>query len=235
MNDKSNAGRIFAMKKVTNHAIYLLSLVLIVVLVAPITGTASASKSGSTSKPFSYNVNKQIHKSLPMFRFAVRGTQDGSDYHTKTITVTRNNGQKLIQKIFFDEAESYDKLNLTFEDMNFDGYLDFRVMMFMPAGPSVPYHYYLWDAKQSKFVKNKQMSEMLFSPDFDKKSKKIYTFNREDAVTHTSREFKFVKGKLVEFSRITTKADKECYVEYRLIQGKMKMVANTCDGMGKKK
>ncbi len=41
-----------------------------------------------------------------------------------------------------------------------------------------------------------------------------------------------MKGKLVELS-LRTNADKECYVEHRLIQGKMKMIANTCDGMGK--
>ncbi len=143
------------MKNVSKFAIYLLAIVLLVALLTPATGTAAASKSAKTSKPFSYNVNKQIHKSLPTFRFAVKGTYDGSDYHTKTITVTQNNGQKLIQKISFVEAESYEKTNLIFEDMNFDGYLDFRVMMFMPAGPNVPYHYYLWDAKTSKFVKNK--------------------------------------------------------------------------------
>lgn len=45
-------------------------------------------------------------------------------------------------------------LGLVVEDMNYDGYDDFRFIEFLPAGPNIPYLYYIYDPASSQFVFN---------------------------------------------------------------------------------
>jgi hypothetical protein len=50
-------------------------------------------------------------------------------------------------------------------DMNYDGYDDFRVMEFLPAGPNVPYLYYLYVPATRQFVYSEAYAKIT-SPEF---------------------------------------------------------------------
>lgn len=54
---------------------------------------------------------------------------------------------------------------LTVEDMNYDGYDDFRFINFLPASGSTPYLYYIYDPASSQFVYN-EAYEPITSPEF---------------------------------------------------------------------
>ncbi len=54
---------------------------------------------------------------------------------------------------------------LTIEDMNYDGYDDFRFIEFLPAGANIPYLYYIYDPASSQFVFNEAYGPIT-SPEF---------------------------------------------------------------------
>ncbi|MCE9644844.1 MAG: LysM peptidoglycan-binding domain-containing protein [Chloroflexi bacterium] len=58
-----------------------------------------------------------------------------------------------------------DPNSLIVGDMNYDGYDDFRIVRNIPAGPNIPYVYYLFDPASLKFVYNKAY-ENITSPEF---------------------------------------------------------------------
>jgi uncharacterized repeat protein (TIGR01451 family) len=58
-----------------------------------------------------------------------------------------------------------DPNSLVTGDMNYDGYDDFRIVRNIPAGPNIPYVYYLFDPSSLKFVYAKSY-ENITSPEF---------------------------------------------------------------------
>jgi hypothetical protein len=182
----------------------------------------------STTK-FSYQISKKSNPSLPVFKFVLSGIYDGMDYNAKNIKITKNNGTKLVQSILIKEARYFEKNNIKLEDMNFDGYLDFRLVQFSTAGPNTPYHYYIWNIKQAKFVYNPTMSELLTSATFDKKSKTITTSNKDGPGTFYTEKFRFQNGKLVKFYYEVENLVDECQIIRNLQNGKWNEVKNTCN------
>ena len=123
------------------------------------------------------------------------------------------------------------------EDMNFDGFKDFRVQAEMPAGPNIPYYCFLWDAKANKFVHSKAL-DFVTSPEFDQKAKLVRSFNRDSAASYIDEAYKFENGKLILMeSKVTEFAespdplqqDKLIKTETvkKRVDGKMKVVSQT--------
>ena len=56
-------------------------------------------------------------------------------------------------------------LGFTVEDMNYDGFDDFRFINFLPASGNIPYLYYIYDPASSQFVYNEAYQDIL-SPEF---------------------------------------------------------------------
>jgi hypothetical protein len=64
-------------------------------------------------------------------------------------------------------------------DMNYDGNDDFRIVEFLPAGPNIPYIYYLYDPATKTFVYNESYRKIT-SPEFPGNAQIISKF-RESA------------------------------------------------------
>ncbi|MDO8290221.1 MAG: hypothetical protein Q7T44_13475 [Parvibaculum sp.] len=65
-------------------------------------------------------------------------------------------------------------------DLNFDGFLDMRVVRFIPAGPNMPYENWLWSETEGKFVANAALDDIT-SPQFDVEAQEINSHWRSSA------------------------------------------------------
>ncbi len=105
--------------------------------------------------------------------------------HIQTIAVSRNSHQ------------SVDKEEFIVEDMNFDGFSDFRVLQYRPAFPNMPYYYYLYDPIQKKFVlqDDNMFWIELTSPEFDQKNKIIYSHMYDGTMGYERDTYKLIDTK----------------------------------------
>lgn len=140
-----------------------------------------------------------IHEDLPLYRFEldmqrVQGAV-ADEYSVSVIRIYNTQSNSLIQQIIPGEnwQISDDSLGFILEDMNFDGYVDMRLMQFLPAGPNIPYYYWLWDVKAGRFVQNKAL-EQITSPWFDPATKQIYSTQRGSATSYRSETYEYIGG-----------------------------------------
>lgn len=70
-----------------------------------------------------------------------------------------------------------------FGDFNFDGYTDFRLIEFLPAGPNVAYFNAIYDPKTHKHVVAVELNG-LSAPTFDSQNKQVVSEWRGNAATH---------------------------------------------------
>jgi hypothetical protein len=202
----------------------------------------TSNKTTITKKAFYYKVIKKIHSSLPKFSFAIYGTslqEQGYDpnYFYKTIKITKSGSSKVLQTIALNQPEEeyggwYNMKMIEFEDMNFDGYIDFRVPEEMYT-KSVGYRHFLYNIKQKKYIENKQMNELLPSADFLRETKEIHVSMNDSANSRFSSTYKFINGKLVEVGRVyielpvenDTGWEEEKFSEWKLVNSKLTLVS----------
>lgn len=105
---------------------------------------------------------------------------------------------------------------VNYDDYNFDGLLDFQVLVF-PHGLFSLYYYYLWDPQEKKYKEDATLSS-LGNVVIDKKEKKIYSIEKGG---HGNCEYKFNiykvqdnSYKLIETQ--TQKYDKESKLYIRM-------------------
>lgn len=65
-------------------------------------------------------------------------------------------------------------------DLNFDGYLDFRLLAQTSAGPNTLYRNWLWSPREGRFVANEALDEIV-SPEFDPDTQEITSRWRSSA------------------------------------------------------
>ncbi len=179
---------------------------------------------------------EQVTRDLPLYDFAVQGyrTKDGYNYVANSITIS-NNGE-VIQKIEFVQNEltgyptSYDEnFGFTTEDMNFDGYKDFRIIYYVPASPNISYCMWTWNPKANQFEENRDL-EQIFSPVFDQDNKLIYSSTRGSATDHYEYTYQYIDGKLTIIKSIATgyvnneDPQNTYYIEHQLIKGKWELI-----------
>ncbi len=97
------------------------------------------------------------------------------------------------------------------EDMNFDGIEDIRIRQFIPAGPDVPYYYWLYNAKTKKFEPNKQL-ESITSPVFNAVKKNIISEQRTSVAEYVTTTYEFVDDKPVKTEEVNKKYGDDDYV-----------------------
>ena len=171
-----------------------------------------------------------------MFDFKLYITKDlaqGDTYYTAgvdSIIISEKHTHKYIQTIVCDE-NSYicsptDSPRFYLEDMNFDGYEDFRIAEFLPAGPNVPFYYWLYNNNTQRFEPNSALEEIT-SPQFDQKNKSITSHWRASATLNGVTTYKLINGT----PEITDETDEEYSDEFttittkKRINGELKIVS----------
>lgn len=185
---------------------------------------------------YTIHFKEQISSDLSPFDFDIQGyrTKDGYHYAAKNITISLDG--KVIQKITFKEDEltgyptGYDKnFGFTAEDMNFDGYKDFRIVQYVPAAPNISYIMWIWNPKTNQFQEDSDLEQIL-SPEFDQEKKLIYSFTRGSATDHYDDTYQYINGKLTHIKSIATgyvnneDPENTYYMEYQLLDGKLQLI-----------
>jgi hypothetical protein len=138
-------------------------------------------------------------------------TDTYGQYHTKTITV-KDAGGETIQEIAtadFNDGEDACTMNddpnerLTFEDLNFDGWDDMRIVSGVPAGPFMPYIVWLWDADEKLFSHDEDLSGIT-DIEADAKTKTIKSNYRASAFEYGEEYYKYIDGKLTLVKSVET-------------------------------
>lgn len=179
---------------------------------------------------YTVHYEDQIHPDMTPFDIAVEGHEygDGHQYVAKNITIYRN--EKLIQKIELEENQmtgfptsTSEDFGLTIEDMNFDGYKDLRIIMYIPASPNISYYMWVWNPKANQFQEDNDL-EQIFSPRFDHDKKLIYSATKASG-NHYIYTYQYINGKLTcvkynEMGYVNDEDPKNSYsIEYQLIEG----------------
>lgn len=130
----------------------------------------------------------EINPSLPSFDFSLVWHDDKSAAtHVLDRIEIRRKGETAPFQILthIESSLSPDVPNNGFEllDLNFDGYLDLRVIRFAPAGPNTPYQNWIWSKAEGKFIENPGLDEIT-SPQFDAESQEISSHWRSSAAEH---------------------------------------------------
>ncbi|MGC5323879.1 XAC2610-related protein [Brevibacillus sp. SYSU BS000544] len=162
----------------------------------------------------SYHLQK-VHSNMPEYLFMVYGSADSperwSNFSANKIEIYNagKNG-RLLQECTFEKTSTGNgnSLGVEFEDMNFDGYLDFRIQAETPAGPNIPYLYWLWDQQTSKYVSNTTL-EQITSPEFDSYNKTIHSFVKEDPTFYSDNLYQYRDDTPILIKRIERAADIE--------------------------
>lgn len=137
-------------------------------------------------------------------------------------------GKPAFQELSVSARPVIDKANvgLLLTDMNFDGHKDIAIMEFAPAGPNVPYLYFLWEPAARRFAAHAGLAA-LTAPRFDAESKRIHSHWRESAARGGSDSYMWENGKLTltsrevqDFSSGTCKFERHERVDGKLTQVK---------------
>ncbi|MFZ3035597.1 MAG: hypothetical protein WA138_16495 [Parvibaculum sp.] len=136
----------------------------------------------------SFHCRSDINPSLARFDFFLVGHADKATgiRVLDRIEVTRSGETVPFQTISPVNSSVPDSVaNYGFEaiDLNFDGYLDLRVISFLPAGPNVPYENWLWSVARGRFVANPALDKIT-SPQFDADAQEITSHWRSSAAAY---------------------------------------------------
>lgn len=125
----------------------------------------------------------------------------------KGIQVT-NTKDNLIQHINV-KVNNFDKNfqpNMLFilEDMNFDGFIDFRLLQHLPANGNQAYYYWLYNPKTNQFEPNTYF-ESLLSPTFNPETRSITSSYRFKLVENVIETYSLQNNELVLITRVIKK------------------------------
>ncbi|WP_407364581.1 nitrite reductase (plasmid) [Pseudomonas luteola] len=83
-------------------------------------------------------------------------------------------------------------------DANFDGWPDLRIAQFLPAGPDIPYHTWLYDASAGRFVDASAGLQGLSSAEFDPVHQIVYSSWRSSCCEHGVSLYRWRDGDIKE-------------------------------------
>ena len=177
-----------------------------------------------------HQVTGKLREDTSPFVFTLEYTADGDVFYLiHTIVVTHEGTGGELQRISIDPpAQTFaDKdygFGFVLEDMNFDGYLDMRLMQYVSTGFNIPYHCWLWDFVGNRFVYNEALSAVS-SPIFDQEEKQVLGFSTGGAAEYIDSVYEFRGAELILVSRVTTGYDYEggtvIVTTEELIEGQM--------------
>ena len=198
--------------------------------------------------PIDFMISAKIDEDLPDFTFSVRGENVkkyqlnanktryyiGSDMNNiSSICITTEDG-KCIQELANLNTSIhtfYENFGVSFDDWNFDGYLDISLPNNIGGGNSDPHLYWLWDNSTGKFVKNTELEEM---SDYSNVSIDIDNCLVESATgrmgvyetkyyKYENRNYILVKQINIEWVEFSDEEYTEHVVVQELINGKMRI------------
>lgn len=126
---------------------------------------------------------------------------------------------------YFSKTIPNDQL-FAIEDMNFDGNADFRLMKFLPAGPNIPFLFWIYNPTNERFEVNKNYGEIT-SPEFNYEKKQISSSWRDGCCRHGRDIYKLEKEnpELTErFVMGHNSDDKEYYEHWKVENGELKLI-----------
>lgn len=137
-----------------------------------------------------FSIKDTIHPSLSEMLFKIYGIENEYTSSANKIVIYQSEAE---QELHFEDTDTPDQESVGFivEDMDFDGYKDIRIQRSQPAGPNIPYYYWLWDEVSSKYVANGNL-EMITSPVFDAENEWIQSTIRENATTYYEDIYKYI-------------------------------------------
>ena len=121
---------------------------------------------------------QEIHDSLFSFEIHYDSIKNGlgewQDF-VRSVNIFHLPDHKKIQVVYPPEKfpfESY-RVPVIMEDMNYDGYTDFRVMTWTMTRGQTFYDFWLYDPAKEKFVQDTFMSNNLWDAEFDPEEKTV--------------------------------------------------------------
>ena len=167
------------------------------------------------------------------FEFCLTKVCEEQECEITKIEIIKNGS--LLQEItpgknYFSTTFPNDQL-FAIEDMNFDGKIDFRLIEFLPAGPNVPFLFWMYNPAKNIFEKNTEYAAIT-SPEFDHQKKEINSAWRDGCCRHGRDIFKLKNGvpKITErFIIGHNEEDKEYYEHWKAENGNLKLVEKTVD------
>jgi len=110
------------------------------------------------SGPIEHTAVKRIHDSLPEFTFALTGYDGGVSANISSIEITGEGFSQRLDADLIFESWALERLELSFEDFNNDGFLDLRMhVIYNHNGPTL---FWLWDKDKHHFIANRQLQEI---------------------------------------------------------------------------
>ncbi len=124
---------------------------------------------------------------------------DTDELHVMRIETAATAGGTAISSFTNLDSRAWLSMNANgfeFTDMNFDGYADFRLIEFLPAGPNIAYINALYDPAKGKHVSAPSLN-VISAPEFDADSKTVISMWRGNAATHGQDVFGWEDGDLM--------------------------------------
>lgn len=151
----------------------------------------------------------------PTVEIVVRG-KNLEDVFAKILAIEVKNSQDqaLIQVIGGIETTTPNG-EIYLEDLNFDGFKDLRVQVMISAGANAPYLYWLYDTNQGKFIRHKEL-EQVISPEIDLQKKQLISHERISAAEYLSTIYAWQNGELQPVMKEKTfcQEAKDCVKSY---------------------
>ena len=193
-----------------------------------------------------FNYTDKIFDYKVVVDSVLSGDSVNFDCVVKSISIFRKANKKIVQTIivpenytFFGRLEESKKYVFVLEDVNFDGFNDFRVIQFEPANPNIPYYYWTFNYKKQIFQRDTALEEIT-SPDIDHKRKVITSFWQAGWCDHGVDTYKYINGKITLIQKYEFACDEKnpellISTTRKLINGKMKLVQRSVDKIKQEK
>jgi hypothetical protein len=194
------------------------------------------SRYSSYDTTFTFKVNGST--TLYEFHVTSESEPDKNDsslaYQTYNFVITKNNSLDTLQ-VIEDRTEvtvlpgAFDDV-FTSEDVNFDGFMDFRYLYDSGANGNPRYHYWIYDVKTKQFIREPVLDDLTYpSPNYI--TKQIEDYQKCGGGCQTRASYIFKDHKLIMVKCISTDYDSEkngsVYIKYtysKLLNGKMKIM-----------
>lgn len=158
----------------------------------------------------------KINDKLPEFNFNIIGRFDkNEDFIPLHVEIRNVSDGKFMQKLIVSDNSGYSQMEdiVQLVDLNFDGYLDLRILLNAGATGNDWYDSFIYDPLSGKFKHNKVLSKMS-ALKVDADSKQLTSYYSGGACEENWDYYKFVKGNLVliksQWTEIDRRRDNEC-------------------------
>ena len=179
-----------------------------------------------------------IRPDLPPVHFVLSGQTNqwgtfDKDYPLERIEIVDAFSRGKIQEIAVEVSAVYDQgSGFEVEDMNFDGYQDFRILTALGAGGNSSFIYYFWDNKRGQFILNNDL-EYVTSPVFHPKTRTIDSWEHCSASCFVKRNYEYLNHKLTLLIEEDVEYDEKSkllnIIRTELVHGKYKVTKKKMD------